>query len=70
VLGVYSEAPWWRPVSRAGERELVAKLSRECHPPGDMLIVSLRLNPGFRGPFGRVRGSEIFRRGPPKSNAR
>ena len=61
VLGISSDAPRWRPVSRAGEKELIARVSRECHGPGDMLIVSLRLNAGFRGAFGRVRGSEIFR---------
>jgi Zn-dependent protease with chaperone function len=69
VLGVFSDAPWWRPVSRAAEKELVARISRECHPPGDVLIISLRLNAGFRGLFGRVCGSEIFRRRPPSSRA-
>jgi hypothetical protein len=64
VLGVISDSPWWKPVSRAAERELVARIGRECSPPGDMLIVSLRLNRAFRRPFRRVRGSEIFRRGP------
>jgi hypothetical protein len=33
------------------------------------LIISLRLNAGLRGLLGRVRGSEIFRRGPPSSRA-
>jgi Zn-dependent protease with chaperone function len=64
VLGVVSDAPWWKPVSPGGERELVARLTRECHPPGDILIISLQLSSAFRRPFGRVRGSEIFRRGP------
>lgn len=63
VLGIISDAPWWKPVSSATEKELVTTVSRECHPPGDMLVVSLHLNSAFRGPFGRVRGSEIFRRG-------
>ena len=64
VLGIISGAPWWKPVSAAAEKELVTRIGRECHPPGDMLIVSLRVNAAFRGAFRRVRGSEIFRRGP------
>ena len=64
VLGVVSDAPWWKPVSAAAERELVARVAREWHAPGDALLISLQVNSAFRGPFGRVRGSEIFRREP------
>lgn len=60
VLGVISDAPWWKPVSRAAAKELVARISRECSPPGDALVVSLHLNTAFRRPLRRVRGSEIF----------
>jgi Zn-dependent protease with chaperone function len=63
LLGVFSDAPWWKPVSGAVEKELVARISRECHPPGDMTVVSLLQNSAFRRPFRRVRGSEIYRRG-------
>src|SRR5262249_15670906 len=35
VLGVMSDAPWWKPVSAATEKALVAKISRECQPPGE-----------------------------------
>jgi hypothetical protein len=63
VLGIVSDAPWWKPVSAAAEKELVTRVSRECHSPGDMLVVSLHLNSVFRGPLGRVRGGEIYRRG-------
>ena len=35
------------PCRRAAEKELVARISRECHAPGDTLIVSLRLNSAF-----------------------
>jgi Zn-dependent protease with chaperone function len=63
VLGVVSDTPWWKWTIRSYERELVARIGRECGPPGDILIVSLRLNAAFRRPFGRVRGSEIYRRG-------
>jgi Zn-dependent protease with chaperone function len=61
VLGVISDLPWWRLTSRAAEKDLVARISRECRTPGDTLIVSLRLNADFRGPLRRVRGSEIYR---------
>jgi Zn-dependent protease with chaperone function len=63
VLGIFSAAPWWKPVSRAAEKELVANVSRECSLPGDILIVSLRINSAFRKPLRRISGSEIFRRG-------
>jgi len=64
VLGIISDAPWWKPVLAAAEKELIARVAREWHAPGDALLVSLHLNSAFRGPFGRVRGSEIFRREP------
>jgi len=64
VLGIVSDAPWWKPVSAAAEKELVARVSREWRAPGDALLISLHLNSAFRGPFTRVRGSEIFRREP------
>jgi Zn-dependent protease with chaperone function len=63
VLGVVSDTPWWKWTTDAVEKELVARIGRECSPPGDTLIVSLRLNTAFRRPFRRVRGSEIYRRG-------
>lgn len=63
VLGILSDAPWWKPLSRAAEKELVARISRECRAPGDTLIVSLRLSSAFRAPLRRIRGSEIYRRG-------
>ncbi len=63
VLGVLSQAPWWRPVSRVSEKELMARISRECRAPGDTLIVSLRLNSSFRAPLRQIRGGEIYRRG-------
>jgi Zn-dependent protease with chaperone function len=63
VLGVISDTPWWKPTSRAVEKGLVARIGRECGPPGGILIISLRLNPAFHGPFRQVRGSEVFRRG-------
>jgi Zn-dependent protease with chaperone function len=63
VLGVISDIPWWKWTIRSYERELVARIGRECGPPGDMLIVSLRLNTAFRRPFRFIPGSEIYRRG-------
>ena len=63
VLGVISDTPWWTWTIRSKEKELVARIGRECGPPGDILIVSLRLNTAFRRPFRRVRGSQIYRRG-------
>ena len=63
VLGILSDAPWWKPLSRAAEKELVARIGRECRAPGDTLIVSLRLTSAFRKPLRRIRGSEIYRRG-------
>jgi Zn-dependent protease with chaperone function len=62
VLGVLSDAPWWRPVASSVEKELMARISRECRPPGDTLIISLRLNATFRTPLRRIRGSDIYRR--------
>jgi len=61
LLGVLSAAPWWKPLSRAAEKDLMARISRECRAPGDTLIVSLRRNPAFRAPLRRIRGSEIYR---------
>ena len=63
VLGVISDIPWWKWTTRAFEKELVARVGRECNAPGDILIVSLRLNTTFRRPLRRVRGGEIYRRG-------
>ena len=63
VLGVISDISWWKWTTRAFEKELVARVGRECNPPGDILIVSLRLNTTFRRPLRRVRGGEIYRRG-------
>jgi Zn-dependent protease with chaperone function len=62
VLGVISDAPWWKPVSRVAEKELVARISQECRTPGDTLIVSLKLSSAFRAPLRRIRGSEVHRR--------
>ena len=61
VLGVISDMPWWKWTTRAFEKELVARVGRECNSPGDILIVSLRLNTTFRRPLRRVRGGEIDR---------
>lgn len=63
VLGIQSDAPWWKPVARAAEKELMARISRECRSPGDTVIISLRLNPAFRTRLRRIRGGEIYRRG-------
>jgi len=63
VLGVLSAAPWWKPVSRGAERELIERVSRECRASGDIFITSLRLNSAFRAPLRRLPGSEIYRRG-------
>jgi hypothetical protein len=63
VLGIVSDTPWWKWTVRSHEKELIARIGRECGPPGDTLIVSLRLNTAFRRSFRRVRGSEIYRRG-------
>jgi Zn-dependent protease with chaperone function len=63
VLGIVSDTPWWKWTIRSYEKELIARIGRECGPPGDSLIVSLRLSTAFRRPFRRVRGSEIYRRG-------
>ena len=63
VLGVISDTPWWKWTIRSQEKELVARIGRECGPPGDILVVSLRLNTAFRRPFRFVPGSEIYRRG-------
>jgi Zn-dependent protease with chaperone function len=63
VLGVVSDIPWWKWTIRSYEKELVARIRRECGPPGDTLIVSLRLNTAFRRAFRKVRGNEICRRG-------
>jgi hypothetical protein len=61
VLGVVSDAPWWRPLSRVAEKDLVSRISRQCRTPGDTLIVSLRLNSAYQRPLRQVRGSEIYR---------
>jgi hypothetical protein len=63
VLGIVSDTPWWKWTVRSYEKELIARISRECGPPGDTLIVSLRLNTAFRRPFRFIPGSEIYRRG-------
>jgi hypothetical protein len=63
VLGVISDTRWWTWTRLSKEKELVARVSRECGPPGDLLVVSLRLNTAFRRSFRRVRGSQIYRRG-------
>ncbi len=64
VLGVMSDVPWWKPVLPASERELVARISRGCTLPGNTAVVSLGLNSTVRRALSRVRGSEIYRRGP------
>ena len=64
VLGVVSDVPWWKPARPAAERELVARIGRECTLPGRTVVVSLPLNSKFRRPLRRIRGSEIYRRGP------
>ena len=63
VLGIVSDTPWWKWTVRAYEKELIARIGRECGPPGDTLIVSLRLNTAFRRPFRCNPDSEIYRRG-------
>lgn len=63
VLGVVSDTPWWKWTTHAFEKEFAARIGRECNPPGDTLIVSLRFNTACRQPLHRVRGSEIYRRG-------
>jgi hypothetical protein len=63
VLGVVSDTPWWKWTTHAFEKEFAARIGRECNPPGDTLIVSLRLNTAFRRPLRKVRGSEIYRGG-------
>jgi len=63
VLGIVSDTPFWKWTIRSYEKELIARIGRECGPPGDVLIVSLRLNSAFRRRFRKVRGSEIYRRG-------
>src|SRR5690606_20373156 len=44
VLAVLSDHPWWKPLSHRAERELVARIGRECRFPGETLIISLRTN--------------------------
>jgi Zn-dependent protease with chaperone function len=63
VLGILADAPWWKPVAPSTEKELLARINRECRSPGDTLIVSLRLSPAFRAPLRRIRGGEVYRRG-------
>ena len=60
VLGLRSEVPWWQPSSNRAERELVARVGRECHFPGETLIISLRTNKHFRKPLRAVSDSLIF----------
>ncbi len=60
VLGALSDAPWWKPRSSPSERELVARIGRECHFAGETLIISLRTNKDFRRPLRAVSGSRIF----------
>jgi hypothetical protein len=60
VLGALSDAPWWKPVSSLAERELVARIGRECRFPGETLIISLRTNKDFRRPLRAVSGSRVF----------
>lgn len=68
VLGVVSDVPWWKPASPAAEKEFVARVGRECALPGSTVVVSLVLSSRFRRPLHRVRGSEIYRRGPNERN--
>ena len=60
VLALLSERPWWQPSSNRTERELVARIGRECHFPGETLIISLRTNKHFRKPLRAVSASLIF----------
>jgi Zn-dependent protease with chaperone function len=60
VLGLCSEVPWWQPSSHRAERELVARVGRECRFPGETLIISLRTNKHFRKPLRAVSDSLIF----------
>jgi Zn-dependent protease with chaperone function len=62
VLGVLSDAPWWKRAAQNAEKELTARISQEWRSSSDTLIVSLRLNPAIRAPMRRIRGSEIHRR--------
>jgi Zn-dependent protease with chaperone function len=62
VLGLLSGLPWWQPGSNRAERELVARVGRECRFPGETLIISLRTNKHFRKPLRAVTGSAIFMR--------
>jgi Zn-dependent protease with chaperone function len=60
LLGVLSDAPWWKPGSSRTERELVARIGHEVRFPGETLIISLRTNKDFRRPLRAVAGSRIF----------
>jgi Zn-dependent protease with chaperone function len=60
VLAVLSESSWWRPRSIRAERELVARVGRECRFPGETLIISLRTNKHFRKPLRAVAGAVVF----------
>jgi len=62
VLAIQSTAPWWRLVDSAAERELAARVGRECRVGPEMLVVSLQLSAGLKGALRRVAGSEVYRR--------
>jgi hypothetical protein len=60
VLGALSDAHGWQPRTGRAERDLVARIGRECRFPGETLIISVRTNKDFRRPLRAVSGSRIF----------
>jgi Zn-dependent protease with chaperone function len=60
VLAIHSRAPWWKLLDSVAEKELLSRVGRECRIGAEMLIVSLQLSAGLRGPLRRVAGSEVY----------
>jgi Zn-dependent protease with chaperone function len=61
VLAVRTAAPWWKLRDPVAEKELVARVGRECRLVPEMLVISLQRASGLRRPLLRVAGSQIYR---------
>jgi Zn-dependent protease with chaperone function len=62
VLAIRSAVPWWKRLDPGSEKDVVARIGRECRVAPEMLVVSLHFSGGLRGPLQRVAGSQIYRR--------
>jgi Zn-dependent protease with chaperone function len=59
VLGIVSDAPWWRLATDRSESALAARVSERFRLPGEVVIVALRMNSALLKRFRSVSNSEI-----------